>query len=200
MVSNPLTSEFGTCLVTTQQLNIRQSSRRVKKHNGRLNRREATMANSRLVLVTGVTGQQGGSVARSLITKGHRVRGMTRNVESEAARAVATLGVDLVAGDFRDPDSLAAAVAGVDTVFAMGTPFEAGEAAEVARESRLWMRRSARRSITTCTPQSPRPTRIRGSHISTASGRSRNTWPRPSWTGASLLLCTSWRTSSLERT
>ena len=46
------------------------------------------MANSRLVLVTGVTGQQGGAVARSLITKGHRVRGMTRNVESEAARAV----------------------------------------------------------------------------------------------------------------
>jgi uncharacterized protein YbjT (DUF2867 family) len=58
---------------------------------------------------------------------------MTRNVESEAARTVATLGVDLVAGDFRDPDSLSAAVAGVDTVFAMGTPFEAGGAAEVAQ-------------------------------------------------------------------
>ncbi len=91
------------------------------------------MANSKLVLVTGVTGQQGGAVARALITKGHRVRGMTRNVESDAARAVATVGADLVAGDFRDSDSLAAAVAGVDTVFAMGTPFEAGEAAEVAQ-------------------------------------------------------------------
>ena len=38
-----------------------------------------------------------------------------------------------MAGDFGDADSLAAAVAGVDTVFAMGTPFEAGEAAEVAQ-------------------------------------------------------------------
>ena len=91
------------------------------------------MANSKLVLVTGVTGQQGGAVARALIAKGHRVRGMTRNVESDAARAVAALGVDLVVGDFRDSDSLAAAVAGVDTVFAMGTPFEAGEDGEVAQ-------------------------------------------------------------------
>ena len=91
------------------------------------------MANSKLVLVTGVTGQQGGAVARSLIEKGHRVRGMTRNVAGAAAQAAAGLGVDLVAGDFGDPGSLAAATAGVDTVFAMGTPFEAGEAAEVAQ-------------------------------------------------------------------
>ena len=91
------------------------------------------MANSKLVLVTGVTGKQGGAVARALIAKGHRVRGMTRNIDSDAAQAVAALGVDLVVGDFRDSDSLAAAVAGVDTVFAMGTPFEAGEDAEVAQ-------------------------------------------------------------------
>ncbi len=91
------------------------------------------MANSKLVLVTGVTGQQGGAVARALLGKGHRVRGMTRDVESDKARAVAALGVDLVVGDFRDSDSLAAAVARVDTVFAMGTPFEAGEDAEVAQ-------------------------------------------------------------------
>ncbi len=91
------------------------------------------MSNSKVVLVTGVTGQQGGAVARGLIAKGHRVRGLTRNVESDAARALAALGVDLVVGDFGDSDSLAAAVSGVDTVFAMSTPFEAGEAAEIAQ-------------------------------------------------------------------
>ena len=69
------------------------------------------MANSKLVLVAGVTGQQGGAVARSLIEKGHRVRGLTRNVDGAAAQAVAALGVELVKGDFGDPASLAAAVA-----------------------------------------------------------------------------------------
>ena len=53
------------------------------------------MSNSKLVLVTGVTGQQGGAVARSLIAKGHRVRGLTRNVESDAAQVVAALGDEL---------------------------------------------------------------------------------------------------------
>ena len=43
------------------------------------------MANSKLVLVTGVTGKQGGAVARALIEKGHRVRGLTRNDAGAAA-------------------------------------------------------------------------------------------------------------------
>lgn len=91
------------------------------------------MSNSKLVLVTGVTGKQGGAVARALLEKGHRVRGLTRNVDGAAAQAVAALGVDLVTGDFGAPDSLSTATTGVDTVFAMSTPFEAGEAAEVAQ-------------------------------------------------------------------
>lgn len=91
------------------------------------------MSDSKLVLVTGATGKQGGAVARALLDRGHRVRGMTRNVDSEAAHAVTALGAEMVAGDFADSYSLVAAATGVDTVFAMSTPFEGGIEAEVAQ-------------------------------------------------------------------
>ena len=48
------------------------------------------MSDSRLALVTGATGQQGGAVARRLLESGFRVRGMARNTESETLEA--TLG------------------------------------------------------------------------------------------------------------
>ena len=42
-----------------------------------------------LVLVTGVTGKQGGAIARELVAKGVRVRGMTRHPESDSSVASA---------------------------------------------------------------------------------------------------------------
>jgi len=84
----------------------------------------------RFVLVTGATGQQGGAVARALLTLGHRVRGLTRNTDSQASQALADLGAEMVTGDFTHRDSLAAAASGVDTIFLMTTPFESGVDAE----------------------------------------------------------------------
>ena len=91
------------------------------------------MSDSRLVLVTGATGQQGGSVARRLLEKGFRVRGITRNIESDAAKELTSLGAEMVRAEFTDPDSLGAALVDVDAVFAMTTPFEAGIDAETAQ-------------------------------------------------------------------
>ena len=89
------------------------------------------MPSRRHVLVTGVTGKQGGSVARALLAHGHRVRGMTRNTESDAAHALAALGAEMVRGDFADPDSLVSNATGMDAVFAVSTPFEGGVRTEV---------------------------------------------------------------------
>jgi len=78
------------------------------------------------VLVTGATGQQGGAVARALIKKGHSVRALTRKPDSAGALALKQLGAELAVGSFDDRDSLVRAMTGVDAVFIMSTPFEAG--------------------------------------------------------------------------
>jgi len=78
------------------------------------------------VLVTGVTGKQGGAVARRLLARGHAVRGLTRNVGSDAAKAIASAGGELRQGDLLDRASIDAALEGMDAVFSMTTPFEKG--------------------------------------------------------------------------
>ena len=82
------------------------------------------------VLVMGATGQQGGSVVKHLAPQGHRIRTLTRNPGSPKAKQLAEQGVEVLKGDFTDSDSLVKAARGMDTVFAMTTPFEAGMEAE----------------------------------------------------------------------
>ncbi|HSE53206.1 MAG TPA: NmrA/HSCARG family protein [Gemmatimonadales bacterium] len=82
------------------------------------------------VLVAGATGQQGGALATLLIKQGHRVRALTRNVESPRARALSAQGAELFAADAEDRASLEQAAAGIDALFAMATPFEGGVEAE----------------------------------------------------------------------
>ena len=64
------------------------------------------------ILVTGATGTVGRCVVRRLLDAGRPVRALTR--DPAAARLPA--GVEVVAGDFTDPPSLAAALRGVERV------------------------------------------------------------------------------------
>lgn len=81
----------------------------------------------RPILVTGATGKQGGAVVRALLKAGRPVRALTRDPGSAAGQALAAQGVDVVKGDFTDPASLDAALAGVDGVFSMQTPSHPGD-------------------------------------------------------------------------
>jgi uncharacterized protein YbjT (DUF2867 family) len=84
---------------------------------------------SKLILVTGATGQQGGAVASALLAQGQKVRVMSRTPEK--ASALAQAGAEVVKGNLTNPSDLQAALRGAHGVFAMSTPFEAGMEAEV---------------------------------------------------------------------
>jgi uncharacterized protein YbjT (DUF2867 family) len=77
------------------------------------------MSNDKLIAVSGSTGQQGGATVRHLLARGMKVRALTRNAESEASKALAALGADVVEANLSDPASLDAALAGTHGVFSV---------------------------------------------------------------------------------
>jgi uncharacterized protein YbjT (DUF2867 family) len=91
------------------------------------------VVDQRKILVTGATGQQGGSLARILLQKKHKVYALTRSTQSPAAQHLKNKGAILVQGNLDDSDFLKRAIKGVDSIFLMGTPFEDGPEAETRR-------------------------------------------------------------------
>ncbi len=88
------------------------------------------MNNTLKILVTGATGQQGGAVAKALLSRGHSVRAMTRKGDSPKAVELQKMGAEIFEADFSDSKKIQEAVQGVDTVFLVTTPFESGTDAE----------------------------------------------------------------------
>jgi uncharacterized protein YbjT (DUF2867 family) len=95
------------------------------------------MTSDRTILITGVTGHQGGAVAQALQGSGFRLRGMTRKPESEPAAALASHGVEVVKGDLDDEATLRRVLAGAWGVFGVQNTLEAGVEGEEAQGKRL---------------------------------------------------------------
>src|SRR3954464_1074487 len=95
------------------------------------------MTSNRTILITGVTGNQGGAVAQALQSTGFHLRGLTRKPDGERAAAVAGQGVDIVKGDLDDEATLRRALAGVWGVFGVQNSLEAGVEREEAQGKRL---------------------------------------------------------------
>ena len=79
---------------------------------------------AKLITVFGATGAQGGPIARLLLQKGFKVRAVTRNPDSEKAKALREAGAEVVAGNMDEADSVKAAVTGVYGVFCVTNYFE----------------------------------------------------------------------------
>jgi len=73
----------------------------------------------KIILITGATGNQGGSTARHLLASGWHVRALTRDPQKLAAQALAQAGAEIVRGDNEDRASLDAALEGVFGVFSV---------------------------------------------------------------------------------
>jgi uncharacterized protein YbjT (DUF2867 family) len=95
------------------------------------------MTSDRTILITGVTGQQGGAVAQALQGSGFYLRGLTRKPDSERAAALTHHNVEIVKGDLDDEVSLRRALVGVWGVFGVQNAGEAGVEREELQGKRL---------------------------------------------------------------
>src|SRR5436309_15742513 len=95
------------------------------------------MTSDRTILITGVTGNQGGAVAQALQGTGFHLRGLTRTPDSQRAAALARRGIDVVKGDLDDEATLRQALAGAWGVFGVQNAAEAGVEGEEAQGKRL---------------------------------------------------------------
>jgi uncharacterized protein YbjT (DUF2867 family) len=78
------------------------------------------MAEKQIIAVVGATGAQGGGLVRAILSdpnSGFTARAITRDVKSDKARALATLGAEVVAADVDDRASLTRAFQGAHGVF-----------------------------------------------------------------------------------
>lgn len=96
------------------------------------------MANKDLILVTGATGNQGGATIRHLAKEGRfALRAMTRKPDSDKAKALKALGVEVVTGDLDDAKSLENALSGAWGVYAVQNTWEAGVEKEEEQGKRI---------------------------------------------------------------
>jgi uncharacterized protein YbjT (DUF2867 family) len=95
------------------------------------------MTSNRTILITGVTGHQGGAVAHALRGAGFSLRGLTRKPQGEQAAALTRQGVEIVAGDLDDEATLRRVLSGAWGVFGIQNSGEAGVQREEEQGKRL---------------------------------------------------------------
>jgi uncharacterized protein YbjT (DUF2867 family) len=104
------------------------------------------VTDKKIIAVSGATGAQGGGLVRAIVADRDgpfRARAITRKPDSDKAKALAALGVEVVAGDADDPPSLARAMAGAHGAYCVtnfwehfSTERELAQASALARATR----------------------------------------------------------------
>src|SRR5262249_42024860 len=92
---------------------------------------------NKTVLVTGATGRQGGAVIRHMLSKGWKLRALTRNPGSATAQDLTRQGIDVAQGDLEDPRSLERAAHGVYGIYSVQDFWSVGAKREVQQGKNL---------------------------------------------------------------
>lgn len=108
-------------------VNVHQAGGRIEKNN----RPDKTM------LVFGATGQQGGAVACALREDGWAVKAFVRDLRSDKAKALSSLGVSLAQGDLLDTASIRKAMVDVYGVFSVQPSSGQGVVYDVSDEDEV---------------------------------------------------------------
>jgi hypothetical protein len=75
---------------------------------------------TKLIVIIGITGNQGGSVAHKFLNDpSWRIRGLTRDTQSSASLALSAQGIDMVQANLHDPLSLTDVFKGANLVFSV---------------------------------------------------------------------------------
>ena len=90
------------------------------------------MTNNNIIFVTGGTGNQGGAVARNLISSGFTVKALTRNPDSAKALDLKKLNIQLVKGDLNNADTYREYLKDIYGIFSVQT-FENGVDKEISQ-------------------------------------------------------------------
>jgi hypothetical protein len=78
------------------------------------------MSSSKLIVILGATGNQGGSVAEAFLSEpGWKVRAVTRNTTSSKAKALSSKGAEVVQANLDEPSTLTSAFEGANAIFAV---------------------------------------------------------------------------------
>jgi uncharacterized protein YbjT (DUF2867 family) len=108
------------------------------------------MSQKKVIAVIGATGAQGGGLVRAIASDkagAFAARAITRNPASDKARAIAALGVEVVAGDADHPATLEAAFAGAHGAFCVTNFWEHFSAEREGRQAQAMAHASRKAGV-----------------------------------------------------
>lgn len=116
---------------------VRPGQRPENREDGTVRSDIRATSEDRWILVAGATGNQGGSTARNLLSRGWAVHALVRDPAKPAARKLAEMGATVILGDLDDVGSLRAAMRGAYGVFSVQTPLSQGGVPAEERHGKL---------------------------------------------------------------